>query len=150
MQYLQENKGAFKLILDYSRLRIQALLYFVHLIGRESEEAKVTLKQIIMELIEIVKVNFENVKEEFYSILDMNELLISLVAWWVQENKTVTDDLTQNADKFLYFLNETEGKMTAEQAFDFSDIDADKMDENFLGRLYGSYCVKANYGKPPP
>ena len=77
--------------LDYSRLRIQALLFYVHILGRDSEEAKVTLKQIIMELIEIVKINFENVKVEFYSILDMHELLISLVAWWVEKHQTVSD-----------------------------------------------------------
>ena len=67
-----------------------------------------------MELIDIVKLNFENVKEEFYSILDFNELLISLVAWWVQNNETVDEDLRSNADKFLYFLNDVQGKMTTE------------------------------------
>lgn len=106
MQYLQDNKGAFRLILDYSRLRIQALLYFVHIIGRETEEAKATLKQIIMELITIVKVNFENVKEEFYSILDMHELLLSLVAWWVQANQTVSADYMNDPDKFEKLLND--------------------------------------------
>lgn len=44
LKYLEDNKGAFKLILDYSRLRIQALLFFVHKIGRDSDEAKSTLK----------------------------------------------------------------------------------------------------------
>lgn len=73
----------------------------MHLTGHETEEAKPTLKQIIMELIEIVKVNFENVSEEFYSILDMHELLISLVAWWVQANQTVSAAFTNDADKFV-------------------------------------------------
>ena len=51
MQYLEENKGAFKLILDYCRLRIQAQLYFVQISGRETNEAKNTLKKVILELI---------------------------------------------------------------------------------------------------
>jgi len=84
LAYLTENKGAFKLILDYSRLRVQALMYFIHIIGPEEEAAKNTVKTIIKELIGVVKQNFENVKVEFYSILDMNELLISLVAQQVQ------------------------------------------------------------------
>lgn len=44
LQYLEDNKGAFKLVLDYSRLRIQAFLFFVHKIGRETQEAKTTIK----------------------------------------------------------------------------------------------------------
>lgn len=44
---------------------------------------------MINELIQIVKVNFENVKEEFYSILDMHELLISLIVDWMNINNTV-------------------------------------------------------------
>ena len=112
IQYLQENKGAFKLVLDYSRLKIQALLYFVQIIGRDTEEAKSTLKQIIVELIQIVKVNFENVQQEFYSILDMHELLISLVVWWVDTFKTVNQNLKSNGDKMIQLLNEAKTETT--------------------------------------
>ena len=114
MQYLEDNKGAFKLNLDYSRLRIQALLFHVNKIGRDSSEAMGIIKQIILELVDIVKVNFEQVKEEFYSILDFNELMISLVAWWVQTNQTVSDDLRNNADKFLSHLDDVSKKMNEE------------------------------------
>lgn len=53
----------------------------------------------------------------------------------------------QDANKFLYKLNEHGQAMTKEQAFDFGDVDGDKMDEAFLCRLYGSYTIYEGYGK---
>lgn len=86
-------------------------------------------------------------KEEFYSILDMHELLISLVTDWINNNNTVTEELKADGDKMIQLLNEGKDQTTKEKSFDFSDIDMDKMDEKFIQRLYGSYCVTANYGR---
>ena len=133
MQYLEENKGAFKLILDYARLRIQAQLYFVHVIGRETDEAKNTLKSVILELLKIVKSNFDGVKKEFYSILDMHELLISLVTEWMTQNNTIPADLKSNTGgKLVLLFEEARSKTPTEKAFDFSDIEIEEFGEAFL------------------
>ena len=79
----------------------------------------------------------------------MHELLISLLAEWIQKNNTVSAEIRQNTGgKLLTLFKEAPSQTPAEKAFDFSDIDLEKLDETLIQRLYGSYCVTSLYGMP--
>lgn len=79
----------------------------------------------------------------------MHELLISLVTEWIQKNNTVSSEIKDNTGgKLLTLFKDAQSQITAEKAFDFSDLDLEKLDETFIQRLYGSYCVTSLYGMP--
>lgn len=79
----------------------------------------------------------------------MHELLISLVTEWIQKNNTVSSEIKDNTSgKLLTLFKDAQSQITAEKAFDFSDLDLEKLDETFIQRLYGSYCVTSLYGMP--
>ena len=78
MTYLTENKASFGIELDFMMIKVQAQLAFKNKKqGQEGWNWSEWFKSIMLDILEVVKKNFENVAE-FQSIQNLHELLIAL------------------------------------------------------------------------
>ena len=137
MEYLEANKKSFGILIDYQKVRIAALLNQKQVCGNNVENIWYT--QILKELFQILKFNYQNVTTEFQSIFELHELCITLCVDYLIKNGVKFDD---SASKILYDLNETATKLDA--PFDEGVVDQPNME--LFNHLYASFGKFEDFG----
>lgn len=127
LEYLESNKASFGIEQDFYKVKLQARLHYKYITQSTNQD------EIINAILSIVKSNMENVKNEFQSIQNVHELLISLAIRQTKPNE-------ESAEKTLYGLNEAAQNTTADKAF------TPTPDQDLIKHIFASFSCYENHG----
>mmetsp|Transcript_8641 Transcript_8641/g.14628 ORF Transcript_8641/g.14628 Transcript_8641/m.14628 type:complete len:524 (+) Transcript_8641:690-2261(+) len=145
MDYLEASKKSFGIELDYQKQVVNSLLIFRHTLEKEGKQVEKSWYMDTFSLLfKIIRQNYYNVSEEYQSIFNLHELLISLAVDYAKVSKCELKAITPA--NLLYKMYEASQKVEGREGTFMDEYLGKEDGEELIVHLFSSFTFYKGYG----